>query len=206
MNTTKEILKRITKLEELERAASDTGGVWMVRLDNTKLTIKSASQARVVLECETATPGEAVQIVESHILKKAPVHVNFSYHLDDIFDIYPEYLPILGEYAPIPVTNWTTGDYCKSLGDLSLRHIILYNHVLMYAQETGANRIMGICYEESDFECICDNEGLLFAVVLDVIRKQAHFYEHADRDDPENRHLFENPSLMKWGKMGALCT
>ncbi len=197
----KEINRRLQNLEELAKETSDKGGVWMVWLNGSNLRITNAGLAKTVMHYTAASPAEAVKAVEDCIIRKAPGHVNFSYHIDDLFELYPEYLDAYAQYAPMPVSNMTTGDYCGSLASLSLRHIILYNHLHMWAQETGATRQTGAYLTKEGFERVQQGgEPAIFAALADVIEKERHFYATADPEHIDNRYLFAHPNRIKCGR------
>ena len=178
-----EALKRLERLEELVKAAKDTGGTWYVWIKNANIKIKNAN--RTVLEYDAESPLEAVEAIEAHILKKAPGHVNISYHVDDIFSLYPEYRAAFGDFAPVPCSQLTTGDYYDSLGDFTLKHIILYNHVLTWGCETEISKEKGIFYTEDDFQRICRSEVLLFAALLDIIQKEQNWRDTSPDYKPD---------------------
>ncbi len=113
---------------------------------------------------------------------------------------HPEYRDMYSEYAPLPASNMTTGDYCGSLAGLSLRHIILYNHLRLWAGETGATQRTGAYLTNEDFERIQGSEAALLAALVATIEKEQRFYETADPSHIDNRYLFEHPNRIKCGK------
>lgn len=179
-----DIEKRLLRLESAMNAAQNLR--LFITQNGTAITISGLVKGQMHLEAKT--PLEAVELVEERIIRKKPEHVIYSYSMENMFDLFPEWREPFAEYLPVPTSNITHGDYTATLGDFPLRHIILYNHVHTFGYICGGNDEKGFGYSEADFQRMLPYENVLFEALLNILTKEQRWRETSDKYRPDTAH------------------
>ena len=159
-------MDRLTKLLHIAYKVANAANTHLfIRITDTRVRLKTDNET-VDLQCESVQ--EAVTAVEAFIKEKQPEKVLFTGSFTDLLDLYPFAKKIIGH--SVVSGGLSPGDYTQTLQTMSLRHLLLFQHVHTFGRDTMANREKGINISDDMFQEAADDEtyalGLLMAIEL----------------------------------------